>query len=133
MLEKALKRILVGIAALIALAYTFGYNYLFKGIRETYLRGETGSTIDDGEYFPSHTIAKGQSIPWKKDSLYNKKALSNALAENLKQTRSASFLLIKNGKLLHEEYWDGYDPVSYTHLDVYKRQIFFSALSIIPI
>lgn len=57
MFKKILKGFLVLIAALIALAYTFGYDYLFKGIRETYLRGEGGSTIDDGSYFPSHVIA----------------------------------------------------------------------------
>lgn len=115
MIEKTLKGILVAIAALIALAYTFGYDYLFKGIRETYLRGEAGSSIDDGTYFKSHTIAKGNSIPWVKDSLYNKKSLSKDLTEDLKQSKTASFLIIKNGKLIHEEYWDGYSQNSKTN------------------
>ena len=115
MIEKTLKGILVAIAALIALAYTFGYDYLFKGIRETYLRGEAGSSIDDGTYFKSHTIAKGNSIPWVKDSLYNKKSLSKDLTEDLKQSKTASFLIIKNGKLIHEEYWDGYNQNSKTN------------------
>ena len=115
MLEKTLKGILVAIAALIALAYTFGYDYLFKGIRETYLRGESGSSIDDGSYFKSHTIAKGQSIPWIKDSLYNQKALPKNLVEDLKQSKTASFLIIKNGKLIHEQYWEGYTPTSKTN------------------
>ncbi len=115
MLEKTLKGILVAIAALIALAYTFGYDYLFKGIRETYLRGESGSSIDDGSYFKSHTIVKGQSIPWIKDSLYNQKALPKNLVEDLKQSKTASFLIIKNGKLIHEQYWDGYTETSKTN------------------
>lgn len=115
MLEKTLKGILVAIAALIALAYTFGFDYLFKGIRETYLRGESGSSIDDGTYFKSHTIAKGQSIPWIKDSLYNQKALPKNLVEDLKQSKTASFLIIKNGKLIHERYWDGYTQTSKTN------------------
>lgn len=115
MLEKILKGILVALAALIAVAYTFGYDYLFKGIRETYLRGETGSSIDDGTYFKSHTIAKGSSIPWVKDSLYNQKSLPKALVEDLTQSKTASFLIIKNGKLVHEEYWDGYNQNSKTN------------------
>ncbi|MCZ2083491.1 MAG: beta-lactamase family protein [Flavobacteriales bacterium] len=115
MLEKTLKGILVAIAALIALAYTFGYDYLFKGIRETYLRGETGSSIDDGTYFKSHTIAKGKTIPWVKDSLYNKKQLTKTLVEDLKQSKTASFLIIKNGKLVHEQYWDAYNQESKTN------------------
>ncbi len=115
MVEKTLKGILIASAGLIALSYTFGYNYLFKGIRETYFRGETGSTIDDGDYFPSHTIAKGKTIPWEKDSLFNKRALPKKLVEELGQTKTASLLIIKNGKLLHEEYWDGYNQTSKTN------------------
>ncbi|KIA89252.1 serine hydrolase domain-containing protein [Kaistella jeonii] len=115
MFRKFLKGTLVVSAALIALSYTFGYSYLFKGIRETYLRGETGSNINDGTYFPSHTVAKGQSIPWKKDSAYNKNALPKALVEDLKKSKTASFLVIKNGKLLHEEYWDGFNQTSKTN------------------
>ena len=57
MFLKILKGILVFFALVIALSYSFGYDYLFNGIRQTYLRGESGSTIDDGKYFPSHTIA----------------------------------------------------------------------------
>ena len=115
MLKKIVKGILVAIAALIALAYTFGYDYLFKGVRETYLRGETGSSIDDGTYFRSHTIAKGKAILWVKDSLFNKNPLPESLVDELKQTKTASLLVIKNGKLLHEEYWDGYNQNSKTN------------------
>ena len=50
MFIKIVKGILIGLAALIALSYTFGYDYLFKGIRETYFRGETGSTIADYKF-----------------------------------------------------------------------------------
>ena len=107
MLEKILKGILVAIAVLIALAYTFGYDYLFKGIRETYLRGEMGSTIYDGPYFSSHVIAKGKAIPWEKDLNYNKTSLPKLLVEDLKRSNTASFLIIKNGKLIHEAYWEG--------------------------
>lgn len=115
MFVKTFKVVLIVLAVLIALSYTFGYDYLFKGIKETYLRGETGSSIDDGTYFKSHQIAKGNSIPWEKDSLYNKTPLPKNLVEDLKSSKTASFLIIKNGKLQHEEYWDGYDENSKTN------------------
>lgn len=115
MLVKILKGVLIVLAVLIALSYTFGYDYLFKGILETNLRGETGSSIDDGTYFKSHKIAKENAIPWEKDSLYNKKGLSKNLVEDLKSSKTASFLIIKNGQLQHEEYWDGYDANSKTN------------------
>lgn len=115
MVKKVFQGFAAVLAFIIALTYGFGYDYLFKGIRETYLRGETGSTIDDGKYFPSHLIAKGNSKPWIKDSLYNKKLLPKILVEDLKKSHTASFLIIKNGKLLHEEYWDGYNQTSKTN------------------
>ncbi|ROI08454.1 class C beta-lactamase-related serine hydrolase [Chryseobacterium sp. H3056] len=110
-----LQGILVVVAGAIAISYSFGYSYLFKGIRETYLRGTTGSSIDDGTYFPSNIIAKGISIPWEKDSLYNQTALPKDFVEELKNSNTASFLVIKNGKLVHEEYWDGYAQTSKTN------------------
>lgn len=115
MVEKILKGFLVAVAALIALSYTFGYQYLFNGVRQTYLRGEAGSTINDGEYFSSHTILKGISKPWVKDSLYNKKPLTEVLVQDLKNSKTASFLIIKDGKLLHEEYGDAYKQTSKTN------------------
>lgn len=115
MFKKILKGTLVGLAAVVALTYAFGYDYLFRGIRQTYLRGENGSTINDEKYFDSNVIAKGNPIPWIKDSLYNRQQLPKNLVKDLKDTNTASFLIIKNGKLLHEEYWDGYSQNSKTN------------------
>lgn len=115
MIEKTFKGLLVALAALIAVAYTFGYDYIFKALRNSYLRGETGSSINDGSYSKSHTIAKGKPVLWVKDSLYNKQTLPEELLEDLKLSNTASFLVIKNGKLVHEEYWDGYNENSKTN------------------
>ena len=115
MLKKILQSILIGIALIFALMYAFGYDYLFKAVRETYFRGVSGSTIDDGKYFNNHRISTGKVIPWEKDSLYNQQPLPKSLVQDLKTTNSASFLIIKNGKLLHEEYWNGYTKNSATN------------------
>ncbi len=115
MFKKILQGSLLTLAGLIAVTYAFGYDYLFRGIRNTYLRGESGSSIEDGKYFTSHVIAKGQPIPWKLDSLYNKKPLPKILSQDLKNSNTAAFLVIKNDKLLHEEYWDGYTKDTQTN------------------
>lgn len=115
MFLKIIKGILVFFALLIALAYSFGYDYLFNGIRQTYLRGELGSTIDDGKYFPSRKIPAAKPVLWEKDSLYNKKPLPNTLVQDLENSNTTSFLIIKNGKLLHEQYWEGYSETSKTN------------------
>lgn len=108
MLKKPLNIFLLIIAGIILTIYISGYNYLFKGVRLTYLRGESSSTIDDGKYFPSRIISKGQSKPWTTDINYNKKSLSPELEKHLKETESVSFLVVRNGRLLQERYWDGY-------------------------
>lgn len=113
--KKIISRILVFIALLIALAYAFNYQHLFNAIRLTYLKGESSATIDDGKYFSAHYIDKGSSQPWQKDLLYNKKILPKNILENLKTTNSASFLVIKDGKLLHEEYFGEYNAKSQTN------------------
>lgn len=115
MIKKIIQGVLLSLAGLIALTYAFGYDYLFRGIRNTYLRGESGSTIDDGIHFKSHVIAKGKEVPWELDSLYNKNPLPKAVVEDLKQSNTASFLIIRKGKLLHEEYWNGYAQDSKTN------------------
>ncbi len=116
---KTLKKAVLGfftfIALIIALAYAFNYQHLFNAIRLTYLKGETSATIDDGVDFPSKNIDKGMAQPWQKDTEYNKVSLPKNIVVNLKNTHSASFLVIKNGKLLHEEYFDGYQSTTKTN------------------
>ena len=107
--------ILLFIAAVIALAYAFNYQHLFNAIALTYLKGETSATIDDGVDFPSRNIEKGVAQPWQKDSLYNKTSLPKNIVDNLKSTNSASFLVIKDGKLVHEEYFGEYKPTTQTN------------------
>ena len=112
---KFLKGLLVFAAGTIALSYTFGYNYIFNAIGKTYLKGESGATIDDGDHFSSHPIIKGQPRVWQKDSNYNKKPLSKSLVNDLENSNTASLLVIREGKLLHEQYWQGKTPETKTN------------------
>lgn len=114
-MKKFLKYSAATLAIIVALCYALGYDYLFKGIAKTYLRGETSATIDDEDLFPKHPILADNPKPWTKDSLYNKKPLPKNLVQELKKTETAAFIIIKNGKLLHEEYWDGYNANSRTN------------------
>jgi len=108
-MKKIINVVLVIIASVIVLIYITGYNYLFRGIQLTYLRGKNGPTIDDGKDFPSKTISRGNPKPWPIDISYNKQPLSPALEKHLADTKSVSFLVIQHGKLLQEHYWDGYN------------------------
>lgn len=112
---KALKYIIGGAAVTVAAAYIFGYDYLFSGISKTYLKGKTSANIDDGKLFPRNTIATEEPKLWEEDPEYNKKELPKNIVENLKHSNTAAFVVIKSGKILHEQYWDGYDQLSKTN------------------
>lgn len=107
-MKKFLKGFAIVLASVIVLAYIFGYDYLFKGVAKTYLRGETSAAIDDGKLFDSRDIRTSTPQPWALDSLYNQQKLPSTVVDNLEKTNTASLLIIKKGKLLHEEYWNGY-------------------------
>ena len=104
---KIIKYIAVFFAIIIGLSYAFGYDYLFKGIAKTYLRGENSATIDDAKLFPSNVVEAKSPRIWVKDSLYNKQKLAENIVQDLKKSKTASLLIFKNGKILHEEYWSG--------------------------
>ncbi|MGE8555119.1 MAG: serine hydrolase domain-containing protein [Chryseobacterium jejuense] len=112
---RILKYMIGGAVAGAAAAYFFGYDYLFSGISKTYLKGRSSAHIDDGNLFPSNPIAAASPKRWEEDSEYNKKQLPKILVDNLKQSKTASLVVIKNGKILHEQYWDGYNQLSQTN------------------
>lgn len=107
--------ILGAVALIFILTFALGYQYLFNAVKLTYLKGETGPTIDDGHLFPSNPINTGIAQPWVKDTLYNKIPLSTELSTHLKKTHSASFLVIKDGQLRSENYFGKYHRATRTN------------------
>ncbi|SUX47041.1 serine hydrolase domain-containing protein [Chryseobacterium indoltheticum] len=97
------------------LFYIFGYAYLFSGISKTYLRGKSSANIDDGKFFTSSIIHTTNPVLWDEHPDYNKKDLPKNIVDDLTQSNTASFLVIKDGKLLHEQYWNGYNELSKTN------------------
>ncbi|WPO90857.1 serine hydrolase [Chryseobacterium sp. YR459] len=112
---RILKYMIGGAVAGAAAAYLLGYDYLFNGISKTYLKGKSSAHIDDGNLFPSNPIATEEPKLWEEDPDYNKKDLPKHLVENLKHSRTAAFVVIRNGKILHEQYWNGYNQLSQTN------------------
>jgi len=98
-----------------ALFYLLGYDYLFNGISKTYFKGKTSANIDDGKFFTHNIIATGSPVPWDKSPEYNSTELPKHIVEDLTHSHTASFIVIKNGKLVHEQYWNGYDQHSQTN------------------
>ncbi|CAA7385944.1 serine hydrolase domain-containing protein [Chryseobacterium fistulae] len=99
----------------IILTYILGYGYLFNGISKTYLKGKMSAHIDDGKFFSNHIIETKSPKTWEKASEYNEKELPKNIVDDLNQSHTAAFLVIKNGKLIHEQYWNGYHQSSKTN------------------
>lgn len=99
----------------LALFYILGYGYLFNGISKTYLRGKMSANIDDGKFFSANLIATESPALWEESPEYNKKELPKNITDDLTRSDTASFLVIKEGKLLHEQYWKSYHALSTTN------------------
>lgn len=99
----------------LAIFYILGYGYLFNGISKTYLRGKMNANIDDGKFFSANLIATESPVLWEEDPDYNTKELPENITDNLTLSDTASFIVIKDGKLLHEQYWKGYHALSATN------------------
>lgn len=105
---------LILIIALVAIGLQItGNGFLLRGVWITYMHGETSATIDDLQFFDSRTIkASKKPDAWPLDESYNQKQLSDTLKSTLAQTESVGFLVLKNDKIVHEQYWDGYSDSS---------------------
>lgn len=111
-MNKYIKYAGIGTAAGIGLIYAFGYQFLFKAIGLNLKKGGFTPSIDDGDKFEAHQVPNGTPIPWKQHKNYNKKRLSKAIIDNLKETKAASLLIIKDGRILHEQYWNDHNQYS---------------------
>jgi hypothetical protein len=87
--------------------------YLFNAFRIVWLRGNTDVTIDDYKVQPTKTIKASNPQLWELHEKYNQVALSEGMMKFHKEKESIAFLVIKDGKLLTEKY---FNEGSETHL-----------------
>ena len=92
-----------------------GNGFLLKGLWATYLHGHVTASISDARFFDTRTVAAGTPQPWPLAPDHNKATLSPALRKSLEDTRTVAFLIVKDGQLQYEEYWDGYTDTSHTN------------------
>lgn len=109
-----MKKIWVAILAGTAVTaiYLSGYGYIFKAIRMNLKKGPMTPSTDDEEKFPSYIIRNNDPKPWDKDTSYNKYPLPAAVLKDLKKTGTSSLIVIRNNKLMYEEYRKGHSSSS---------------------
>jgi CubicO group peptidase (beta-lactamase class C family) len=65
------------------------------------------ANIDDFTIFENSIVQNAQGIPWQHDSLYNVLTINPALLSAFDTFGTTAFVVIRDKKIIHEEYWDG--------------------------
>ena len=89
------------------LLFATGNQYIIRGIGLTYLKGRTTAGIYDYKDFDNRVIFKGKPAKWQLHSDYNRLQLTDTLRSLLETYETDAFVVIKDGKLIIEEYWNG--------------------------
>jgi CubicO group peptidase (beta-lactamase class C family) len=107
--------IFVIIILIIAGLYISGNSYVIQAVQKTILKGYLTSNIDDHTDFDNNIIRAGTPQRWGLHEQYNRIRLTDALRKELEDFQTIGFAVIKDGKLLYEEYWDDYSDESLTN------------------
>lgn len=116
MLMKKLFKVLGWIVAVIVLVvagiYFTGNQFLLKGVWAAYLHGNSSATIGDAQFFNTRTVEAGTPAPWQVSEYYYEWDITGDLRRSLEETETVAFLMISEGEIVFEEYWDGYSDSS---------------------
>lgn len=89
--------------------YMTGNSHLIKGLRLSYLKGNTTANIYDHHDFDTKVVNNGEYISrLNESSNYNRLKLSADLENMLKKTETTSFLVMHRDTLLLENYYLGH-------------------------
>lgn len=114
-LWKIIKWILIIIALLLIILYVTGNSYIVRGVQLTYLKGEKTANIDDYKDFDNNVILAGNPQIWPQHPSYNQIKLDPKFEKELQDFQTAGFILVKDGQLLNEQYFNGYNDKSLTN------------------
>lgn len=64
--------------------------------------------ILDYNIFENRLVNNGKFLQWPVDERYNATKISSQALKEIEKYNTVAYLVIEDGKLLHEEYWDGW-------------------------
>ncbi|MAO46987.1 MAG: hypothetical protein CL823_07540 [Crocinitomicaceae bacterium] len=92
----------------VGLAMLTGHGYLYKGIKEVWLRGWSSGNIDDLQFaYDTRVLKASDPLLWAED--LGRVALDDSTLKWMDEELSASFLVISNDTIIYENYWRGHD------------------------
>ena len=92
-----------------------GHGFIFTSIERTYLTGNITANINDHKSFDVREIKAEQPTPLKKHSDFNKNPLPTKFLQELEQGNTAAYLVLKEGEVVAEHYFNGYNDRSKTN------------------
>lgn len=103
-----IKKILLSLLAIVLIVVGLTFTSRFSHLKNFAVWGV--HTIHDYKTHPTRLVENGDHPqPWLFDSAYNKKEIPKDLMTIIDSNDTHAFLVIQNGKLVYEKYWDGYD------------------------
>ncbi|MFN3917163.1 MAG: serine hydrolase domain-containing protein [Flavobacteriales bacterium] len=110
---KVIKKIFISLILFIALVclglWITGYGYILVGLTSTYLVGKSGPAINERHIFENRTVSPAADpYIWQMHEGAFAARLNQEQEIYLSDIKTASFLVIKNDKILFEKYWDEY-------------------------
>ena len=127
-----MKKILVWttviLSFLLILIYALNVEYLLKGVRTIYLTGNNTAFISDYEYFENREIKNSVPQPWLLHEKYNSVTQSENLKKLNEETKTKSFLVIKNDSIVFEKYFDDHKSTSLSNSFSVAKSIVTSML-----
>lgn len=107
LLKRILGYLLIIGSSVVAIALITGHGYLYKGIKEVWLRGWSSGNIDDLKYaYDSRVLTASDPMPWPEDFVITD--LPDTLDKWMDDELSASFLVIHRDTIIFEKYWRGH-------------------------
>lgn len=129
---KTLRILLVLILLIVGLLYLTDNQYILRGIMKTYLKGRTTAGIYDYTDFSNRVILSENGLAWQLHSNYNKTQLTDTLRKELETYETDAFLIIKDGKIWYEEYWNERQTTdisnSFSMAKTYVTMLMFKAI-----
>ena len=98
------------IIIVLALFKLLAPHYLSIGLTHLY------ADLDDYKIFDNTTVEIGKPQAWKLADNYNTYSLSDEDRAYLENHETSAYLVIQNGEIIFEEYWDGYGLESYSNI-----------------
>jgi CubicO group peptidase (beta-lactamase class C family) len=102
------KKVLLFVVAVLLVTLGLTFTNRFSHLKNFVTWGV--HTIHDHKTHPVRVVENGDAPQaWPFDSAYNQKQIPEAFMTIIDSNDTHAFLVIQDGKLIYEKYWDGYD------------------------